>query len=224
MNRWESLFIWLAIYCYVAGFGLFLTSLIFKKPLDRIGKYINIAGFILHTASFITRWAVAGHPPVQGNYENALMGSWFVLGIFIFGCLKYPNIIHTAIIVNPFNVLILGVGLNTVTKIEPLDAPYQSNWLWVHVAFAWFAFGAFAIAFCLGMAYLLRQFKPDFLSALPDLKRIDDLILGFILFGFISQAFMIASGSIWAAKLWNAYWSWDPIETWSLISWLYMSA
>jgi ABC-type transport system involved in cytochrome c biogenesis permease subunit len=31
---------------------------------------------------------------------------------------------------------------------------------------------------------------------------------------------MIAAGSIWAKNLWGSYWSWDPVETWSLLSWL----
>jgi ABC-type transport system involved in cytochrome c biogenesis permease subunit len=31
---------------------------------------------------------------------------------------------------------------------------------------------------------------------------------------------MIVSGAIWAEESWGRYWSWDPIETWSLIVWL----
>ena len=31
---------------------------------------------------------------------------------------------------------------------------------------------------------------------------------------------MIGAGSIWAKDLWGSYWSWDPVETWSLLSWL----
>lgn len=31
---------------------------------------------------------------------------------------------------------------------------------------------------------------------------------------------MLVTGAIWANNLWGSYWSWDPIQTWSLISWL----
>ena len=34
------------------------------------------------------------------------------------------------------------------------------------------------------------------------------------------SALMIAAGAIWAKNLWGSYWSWDPVETWSLLSWL----
>ena len=31
----------------------------------------------------------------------------------------------------------------------------------------------------------------------------------------------ILLGSVWANEAWGAYWSWDPKETWSLITWLF---
>ena len=38
--------------------------------------------------------------------------------------------------------------------------------------------------------------------------------------GFLGHTVMIASGAIWANGLWGRYWGWDPIETWSLVTWL----
>jgi ABC-type transport system involved in cytochrome c biogenesis permease subunit len=32
---------------------------------------------------------------------------------------------------------------------------------------------------------------------------------------------MIASGAIWAEVAWGRYWAWDPVELWSLISWIF---
>ena len=43
----------------------------------------------------------------------------------------------------------------------------------------------------------------------------------FIALGFINHAVMLVSGAIWAKKLWGQYWSWDPLETWSLIAFLF---
>ena len=37
---------------------------------------------------------------------------------------------------------------------------------------------------------------------------------------FMPWVNVIAAGSIWAKSLWGAYWSWDPVEAWSLLSWL----
>ena len=52
------------------------------------------------------------------------------------------------------------------------------------------------------------------------LDRLDELMFRSTVFGFITDAIMIAAGSIWAKSLWGSYWSWDPVETWSLLSWL----
>jgi ABC-type transport system involved in cytochrome c biogenesis permease subunit len=40
----------------------------------------------------------------------------------------------------------------------------------------------------------------------------------FVIFGFVAHVVMISTGAIWARDLWGSYWSWDPVETWSLLS------
>lgn len=37
--------------------------------------------------------------------------------------------------------------------------------------------------------------------------------------GFTSLTIGLLSGSIWANQTWGSYWSWDPKETWALITW-----
>ena len=38
--------------------------------------------------------------------------------------------------------------------------------------------------------------------------------------GFPFLTIGIISGAIWANEAWGSYWSWDPKETWALITWL----
>ena len=33
------------------------------------------------------------------------------------------------------------------------------------------------------------------------------------------MTFGMLSGALWAEEAWGVYWSWDPKETWSLITW-----
>jgi ABC-type transport system involved in cytochrome c biogenesis permease subunit len=54
----------------------------------------------------------------------------------------------------------------------------------------------------------------------PALDRLDELIFRYVVFGFITDTIMICAGAIWAKDLWGSYWSWDPVETWSLVSWI----
>ena len=38
--------------------------------------------------------------------------------------------------------------------------------------------------------------------------------------GFPFLTLGIISGAVWANEAWGSYWSWDPKETWALITWL----
>ena len=52
------------------------------------------------------------------------------------------------------------------------------------------------------------------------LESIDNLSYRTISFGFPLLTIGIIAGSVWANEAWGAYWSWDPKETWALITWL----
>ncbi|GAB4253922.1 MAG: c-type cytochrome biogenesis protein CcsB [Thermoleophilia bacterium] len=59
-----------------------------------------------------------------------------------------------------------------------------------------------------------------FYLRLPQLGRLDELSYQFVVAGFLFCGVMIASGSVWANNAWGQYWGWDPVETWSLVTWL----
>jgi cytochrome c-type biogenesis protein CcsB len=59
-----------------------------------------------------------------------------------------------------------------------------------------------------------------FIGLIPATDALDELIYQSAAMGFVFLAIGIMTGSIWAHYAWGAYWSWDPKETWSLITWL----
>jgi cytochrome c-type biogenesis protein CcsB len=48
---------------------------------------------------------------------------------------------------------------------------------------------------------------------------LDELTHRMVLFGFLFLSVGIITGAVWANSAWGSYWSWDPKETWSLITW-----
>jgi len=52
------------------------------------------------------------------------------------------------------------------------------------------------------------------------LESVDNLSYRTISFGFPLLTVGIIAGSVWANEAWGSYWSWDPKETWALITWL----
>jgi cytochrome c-type biogenesis protein CcsB len=112
-------------------------------------------------------------------------------------------------------------------RIEPLIPALQSNWLTTHVVTCFMGYAAFTIAFGCGLLYLLKNMEKDdkekpsaFLGKLPSLAMLDALIYQSTALGFVFLTIGIMTGSIWAHYAWGSYWSWDPKETWSLITWL----
>ena len=125
----------------------------------------------------------------------------------------------------PLAFLLMGYGAMRHPALTPLEASLKSNWLVIHVFFAWLAFGAYALAMGGGIVWLLKRralsgsvANPLF-DRFPSLDRLDELLFRWIVFGFVTDAVMIVSGAIWARDLWGSYWSWDPVETWSLVTW-----
>ena len=67
--------------------------------------------------------------------------------------------------------------------------------------------------------------NPDIVTPVKEnrltlLESIDNLSYRTISFGFPLLTIGIIAGAVWANEAWGSYWSWDPKETWALITWL----
>ena len=51
-------------------------------------------------------------------------------------------------------------------------------------------------------------------------ERLDNYSYRVLALGFPLLTIGILSGAVWANEAWGSYWSWDPKETWALITWL----
>ncbi len=68
---------------------------------------------------------------------------------------------------------------------------------------------------------LLLVWRREGLEAMmPSAGDLDRLTYKTIGLAFPLLTLMIAAGAYWANRTWGSYWSWDPKETWALITWL----
>lgn len=227
MIKVEALFFWAAVWLYGLAFLSFLFAYIFKKDRYlRVGWCLIVAALLSQTASMGTRWSVTGHPPVMGEFENSMLGSWFIVILFIIVRAWHRKMEVVILVVIPAVLWMVGNGLMTDLAHRPLAPSFKSNWLWFHVFFAWVAYGAFCVGAGMGFMYILkdkfvrRGEESSFFQRLPNTEMLSDVILRVIMFGFIALTVEIGAGAIWAYGLWGRYWGWDPIETWSLVTWL----
>jgi cytochrome c-type biogenesis protein CcsB len=229
MNYGEAITFWLSVLTYAVCTGIYLYAIVFKneKALDRTTPVI-LFGLISHTVSIGFRWWETGHLPVQGNFENVMGSSWFVILFTLYVAYRRKGLRILGGVTLPVSLIALGIGWADNPEHAPLEASMKSAWLYVHVLFAWLSYGAYFLAFGAGIIYLLKEkaeriygvAEGTIFARTPDLPRLEELTFRYVVFGFITEAIMIASGAVWAKDLWGGYWSWDPVETWSLVSWL----
>jgi cytochrome c-type biogenesis protein CcsB len=210
---------WATAVTYALIVAAQIFGLVFHRDVwvDR-ARWAVLGGLVVHTVLVAWRWIVTGHIPTIGNFENALFGAWFIVVMTVWAGWRerYPLLAAGSL---PFALLILGGGALSDTSAQPMMASLQSFWLYIHIFFAWLAYGAYTVACGAGVVYLLQSRVRE--AQDPErLNRLDELMFRSTVFGFITDTVMIAAGSIWAKDLWGSYWSWDPVETWSLLSWL----
>ncbi len=65
---------------------------------------------------------------------------------------------------------------------------------------------------------------PLSLQRLTLADTLDNISYRMIGLGFPLLTIGIIAGAVWANEAWGSYWSWDPKETWALITWLVFAA
>ena len=215
---------------YAAATMLYLCYLIRpKQMLGQVCHWTISIGFLVHCGFTINRYLDAGHTPITNLHESLSFFSLSVVGIFILFERRYRVFILGSF-VTPLALLILAASAAFSSVIAPLNPALKSKWLLVHTSMAFLGYAAFAISFGVSIMYLIqshflkkRRLGPMF-QKLPPLDLLDEISYRCLTFGFPLLTFAIISGAIWAETAWGTYWSWDPKETWSLITWFIYAA
>ena len=223
----ETATFWLAVVLYALATLASVAGLAFSRQrLEGAAFALTLVAFASHTASIVLRWIDTGRLPYVQDYENALSGTWAIVLVYLIMSYAWPRVRVAGVVVLPFVLLTVGYGLLVPSDPGPVTPAYRSVWLVIHVLFAWATYAGYVAAASLAGVELLkaRRRKPlredSLLARTPDAARLGEMTFRFVVFGFIVNAAMIASGAIWAYELWGSYWRWDPVETWSLLTWL----
>lgn len=222
----ESILFWIAVVGYAIATLAVTFGMLFRRPGLVTGAYgITAAALASHTASIAVRWAVTGRLPFVLTYENVLAGSWFMVVAYVALGAWRPSLRVAGAGILPLALLSLGWALGLSSASAPETPAYKSVWLAVHVLFAWASYAAYSSAAGLALVELLKTRRKGIrpgsvLERTPQVATLQDLTMRLVGFGFLVNGVMIASGAIWAYDLWGSYWRWDPVETWSLLTWL----
>lgn len=216
---------------YYAIIGLIMILLLLQNVLKhrnwrmsviRVGFYLLVAGFFVHTIGLIARWYISDHAPWSNAYESVIYIAWAtILAGFVFSRKSMMSMAATSVI---SSLLLMVAALNWLDpEITNLVPVLDSYWLMIHVAIITASYGFLALGAILGfinLALMILQNKVNFKrikNSISELTYINEMSITIGLFMLSIGTFL---GGVWANESWGRYWGWDPKETWAFASML----
>jgi cytochrome c-type biogenesis protein CcsB len=233
----NSLILSYITFVYFGAFVFYLIMMVTgKRFFGEIATGTCIIGLAGHIFAIALRWIESyrlgiGHAPFSNLYESLIFFSFTVILLYLVVEWRTKNRTLGAF-VTPLASLALAYASfspNISSRIQPLLPALKSNWLITHVITCFFGYAAFGLSFAISLMYLLKRLDRGagegiFLKRIPGAGILDDLNYQMVVIGFLMLTLGIITGSVWAHSAWGTYWSWDPKETWSLITWLIYAA
>ena len=198
------------IYFAVAAVGCSIVASALALTGRRRGALATVSAGIFALACFIgLLWASLERPPLRTMGETRLWYSFFasVAGLFTYIRWRYKWILSFSTVLS--TVFIMLNLLKPEIHDQTLMPALQSAWFIPHVTVYMFSYSLLGCAFLIAVVRLFKE-GDGLLEAADTLIYIGT---AFLTFGMLS-------GAIWAKSAWGHFWSWDPKETWALVTWL----
>ena len=235
------------IACFLLFFGMIMYWISLYIPKNnfvfKVSRGVVFLSNFLFTITLLFRWIGEGYFPLSNLYESLIFLCWSISTIQLLIETKTQSRLIGAIstplifLISGFSSLTLPVEMQ---KALPLVPSLQSNWLMMHVSMMMVSYATLIVGSLLSILYLafITVTKQEIVfetlpsvtnsstqsnsasSKLSLLQTVDTWSYRIIGLGFPFLTIGIISGAVWANEAWGSYWSWDPKETWALITWL----
>lgn len=186
--------------------------------LAAYGTLLAYLGLAFISASLLFRTIASGRGPFANMYEFSVAFAWGILVMYAYFERRYRQR-ALGLIALPVALALLLYALTIPATIDPLVPALQNNLLLsIHVAVAIVAYGTFSISFAAAVLHLIGGEHGR--RGLPSRELLDEIGYKAVVIGFPFLTLTIVLGAVWAEVAWGRYWSWDPKETASLVTWL----
>ena len=211
-------FLTLVLYFYFLGIGVSRSAQphLSLSSLHFLLSTLLFLSFLALTVCGVLRWVVSGNIPMSNGYETMLLLAWLVQLTSLLLSRRIPILLSFGFLLSGFFLLVSHISQMN-PQIGRLMPVLNSPLLTIHVGIIMMAFALLSLTFLSSLIGLLSFHSP--LSSLHS-----------SLFTFLSRLFLypalttlglgIFIGAIWANVSWGSYWSWDPKETWALITFM----
>lgn len=186
--------------------------------------YLGVVALL--AAVIAGRWTREGQGPFLTFYEILLSNLFSLSLVFLLVSAMLPAVRPGALFASPL-LLLLGIWLTGLSELAtPLPGAFDNAWLWVHVMSGKLFLGLCLAATATACVMLLKETGLSRRLAIPttDSRQSEQVIWALFFASFICHSVMLLAGAVWADSAWGRYWSWDPLETWTLVTWLMLGA
>jgi len=231
----ESILFLITLGLYSVAMLLYFLYVAVRKPaLHRAATWVQIGAFVVHSAAIVLRGIQMGRLPMANQYEFATAFAWALALVSLIFILKF-NFPVLGAFASPVTLLLAVyagvqklnelkvIAANGVDSIRNLMPALRSSWLGIHVSTVIIAYGAFGVSFVLSIIFLLRDRMKEngfWDQHIPKKEKLDTISYRCVSLGMMFLTATIAIGGVWAENAWGSYWSWDPKETWALVTWV----
>ncbi|MCW5943252.1 MAG: cytochrome c biogenesis protein CcsA [Fimbriimonadaceae bacterium] len=180
-----------------------------------LGDALAMLGIVAGLVFLGVLWSSLGRPPMRTLGETRW---WYAVLVPTLGFLIGWRF-RTRVLAIP--ACLMGAVFGTINLAHPetmdrtLMPALQSPWFVPHVVVYMVAYSALGLSSLIGgwaLAGALIRRKPVTFEEAELPHRL-------VLIGFPLLTCGLAFGAIWAKEAWGHYWTWDPKETWALITW-----
>ena len=213
----------LALFFLVCTAALQVFIMFRKHPAgDRLSHWLLLAAGILLLGVTVYRSIKIRFVAVTNTWESLVFFSAAVaLVLFFFRLSKKDKVPPFLLFCGSLlSVVLLALASSPVasSELQPPIPALQSGWLVLHVIFSFIGEAFFTVSFAAAIAWLVsgdggkrRQLEAVMYNAVS---------VGYPIF----TAGALVFGAVWAEYAWGSFWSWDPKETWALVTWLVYTA
>lgn len=197
-----------------------------REPNDRVLSAVTTVllwvGLVLTFVAITERYIEAGRPPFKTLYESLILFAATTNLIYVAIDVRYRH----PLLAFPASALLLGIMVFAAIKVDveiiDLPAALQSPWFIPHVVVYLLGYGALAVGALSALGSLIF---PDFqlmfrAAGTSRQEKLDQVMHVLNVFGFVLITAGLLMGAWWAKEAWGDWWSWDPKENWSLVTWL----
>lgn len=199
-----------------------IVALVGRRDSHKLTAALYAAVVVAFGGAIAGRWIREGQGPFLTLYDILLSNIFSLALVFLIVSVFVVAVRAGALFASALLVMLSVWLFNAPAEAVPLPGTFDNYWLWAHVFSGKIFLGFYMVATALAAAMLLRSMLVPGWFAVIDAtpEKAEQNIWTLVFIAFIFHSFMLVAGSVWAHSAWGRYWSWDSLETWTLVTWL----